>query len=72
MSTGIAKPMFWASARIAVVMPMSWPLTLSRGPPLLPGLIGASVWIRPRSQYPSVTLISRPTALWTQLVTVLA
>ena len=32
--------MFWASARMAVVIPISWPLTFSRGPPLLPGLIG--------------------------------
>ena len=26
-------------------MPTSWPLALTRAPPLLPGLIAASVWI---------------------------
>jgi len=32
-----------ASARIAVLMPMTSPWALSKGPPELPGLIAASV-----------------------------
>ncbi len=43
---GIAKPMFCASGTIAVFMPMTSPHMFSRGPPELPGLIGASVWIK--------------------------
>src|SRR6188472_2738783 len=52
--TGIAKPMpmlpDWPpddepSEAMAELMPMSWPLALTRAPPLLPGLIIAEVWI---------------------------
>ena len=32
---------FWAEAYVAVVMPMTFPSSLSRGPPLLPEEIGA-------------------------------
>ena len=42
---GIANPMFWASARIAVVIPMIVPQRSLKGPPELPGLMAASVWI---------------------------
>ncbi len=40
---------------IAVLMPMTSPRTLSSGPPELPGLMAASVWIT-FCQRPSATL----------------
>ena len=46
MSIGMAKPMPWASPATAVLMPMTLPLGSSSGPPLLPGLIAVSVWMR--------------------------
>ena len=30
---------------MAEVIPISWPLALTRAPPLLPGLIAALIWI---------------------------
>ena len=47
MSMAMAKPMFWASPLVAVLMPTTWPAELTSGPPELPGLMAASVWIRP-------------------------
>ena len=44
-------------------MPISSPLMLSSGPPELPGLMLASVWIRPVSVSPVGMVISRPRAL---------
>ena len=44
MAIGMAKPMPCPCALIAVLMPMTRPLVSSSGPPLLPGLIDASVW----------------------------
>ena len=46
MSIGMAKPMPWLSPATAVLMPMTLPLGSSSGPPLLPGLIAVSVWMR--------------------------
>ena len=46
MLTGIAKPMPWPFGIIAVLMPITSPRMLRRGPPELPGLIGASVWMK--------------------------
>ena len=46
MSIGIAKPMPVESRSTAVLMPMTAPVASSSGPPLLPGLIAASVWMR--------------------------
>src|SRR5206468_936004 len=48
-SMGMAKPMFWAplSVATAVLMPITWPDRLTSGPPELPGLMAASVWIMP-------------------------
>ena len=54
MLIGIAKPMPSASAATAVLMPMTLPPASRSGPPLLPGLIAASVWIRLRIAVPSV------------------
>ena len=44
-STGMAKPMPWAPARMATLTPISSPLMFMSGPPELPGLMLASVWI---------------------------
>ncbi len=54
---------------IAVSIPMTAPLWSASGPPLLPGLIGASVWIRLLS-WPASSVIDRPRALTIPLVTV--
>ena len=54
-----AKPMFWASARMAVLMPTTCPDALTSGPPLLPGLMAASVWIRLSSESPDGAVIDR-------------
>ena len=54
---------------IAVLMPITFPPASSSGPPELPGLIAASVWIRLVSDsFPSVT-IERPLAETIPLVT---
>ena len=53
-SIGIAKPRpmepdspptLVPPVRIAALMPTRWPVMSTSGPPLLPGLIAASVWI---------------------------
>ena len=46
LSMGIANPMPWALGTIAVLMPMTDPPLSTSAPPLLPGLMAASVWIR--------------------------
>jgi hypothetical protein len=49
-STGMAKPIPADAPdpdMIALFTPMSRPALSSNGPPELPGLIGASVWITP-------------------------
>ncbi len=46
MSIGMAKPIPWAVSAWAVVTPTTRPDPSTSGPPLLPGLIAASVWIR--------------------------
>ena len=46
----------------AVTMPTTCPARLSSGPPLLPGLIAASVWISPVSVGPASVPIPRPVA----------
>ena len=74
MLIGTAKPIpmfpsFCAFVMIAVLMPMTSPRTLSSGPPELPGLIAASVWIISLLR-PVDTGNARPTALTTPTVTV--
>ena len=54
LAIGITKPMFDACcwpllAATAVLMPTTSPAALTSGPPELPELIAASVWIRPVS-----------------------
>ena len=51
---GIAKPRPSAFDATAVLMPTTLPAPSRSGPPLLPGLIAASVWIRPSR------VVSRP------------
>src|SRR5205814_7507127 len=43
---GIAKPRPCADWLAAVTTPMTSPDEFTRGPPLLPGLMAASVWMR--------------------------
>ena len=57
--------MFWPGASTSVGMPTSRPSRSTRAPPLLPGLMAASVWISPSSP-PTM----RSTALTTPVVTV--
>ena len=71
MLIGIAKPIPLLFAAIAVLIPMTLPAASRSGPPLLPGLIAASVWMRLVSCWaggPS-TVIVRPLADTIPLVT---
>ena len=43
---GTAKPMPWPAWLMAVLTPMTCPRTSTRGPPLLPKLMDASVWMK--------------------------
>src|ERR1035437_2713361 len=78
MVIGMAKPIPWAVDAWAVVTPMTCPDASTSGPPLLPGLIAASVWIRP-GRPPDAdegglslgTVMSRPSAETIPVVTVL-
>ena len=59
---GTAKlmPADWPTwLTIAVFMPITCPLELSSGPPELPGLIAASVWMIPLIVRPFLALIDR-------------
>ncbi len=71
--TGIANPIPWPGLTTIEFMPIISPLILTRGPPLLPGLIDASVWMSSPAGVttckpglllalitPSVTLLSKP------------
>ena len=68
MLIGMAKPMPWLLPATAVLMPTTLPLASSSGPPLLPGLIAVSVWIR-LSRWPPSTSMLRPSAEMMPLVT---
>ena len=46
LEIGIAKPILLALVVVAVLMPMTSPAALTRGPPELPALMAASVWMR--------------------------
>ena len=70
LSTGMAKPRPWAPARMAVLMPMSSPRIFRSGPPELPGLMGASVWMRPSYFCVGEASIVRSRAETTPVVTV--
>jgi len=73
MSTGTANPTPLDAPEgetIIVFMPISSPAELSSGPPELPGLIEASVWIMLGMETPPAPRILRPRALTMPLVTV--
>ncbi len=63
------KPNPWAPSMIAVFIPITLPLRSINGPPLLPGLIAASVCTNPTINLPVLTSIERSTALTTPTVT---
>src|SRR2546427_772755 len=71
MSIGIAKPIPFEFASMAVLMPTTWPAASRSGPPLLPGLIAASVWIRLVRWTPAWISMLRPVAEMIPVVTVL-
>src|SRR5438094_629676 len=60
---GIAKPMPVRRPRINALMPMTSPSMFTSGPPLLPGLILASVWMKSWS----ITAPSSPGMMWRAL-----
>mmetsp|Transcript_40207 Transcript_40207/g.99655 ORF Transcript_40207/g.99655 Transcript_40207/m.99655 type:complete len:208 (-) Transcript_40207:508-1131(-) len=77
VSTGMAKPMPTlpailpaAGEKIAVFTPISCPRESSSGPPELPGLIAASVWMHPLIGRPPTPSTSRPSAETTPVVSV--
>ena len=62
---------------MAASTPMTWPCALTSGPPELPGLIGASVWMASKNTCGVVPAVwpgwtGRSTALTMPLVTVSA
>ncbi len=70
--TGTAKPMFSEPKLIAVLMPITSPCRLTSGPPELPKLIAASVWMKFSNELvSSLMLIRRCLALTTPTVTLL-
>ena len=79
MLDGIAKPMPTLPAwppelalgdSICELTPITWPSALNSGPPELPGLIAASVWITSSIEKPLGEAISRWSALTTPTVSV--
>ena len=79
MSIGMAKPMPCAVSACVVVTPITRPVSSTSGPPLLPALIAASVWIMPlmarlppELELPLATVISRPSAETMPELTLLA
>ena len=75
VATGTAKPtpaLEPLVLKMAVVTPMSRPWESSSGPPELPGLIEASVWITSSMTVPATLWISRPSALITPVLSELS
>ena len=73
VSTGIAKPtplLEPDSLAIWELIPITWPVASSSGPPELPGLIAASVWTTPEIVWPLGDWMSRPRAETTPEVSV--
>src|SRR5271170_7545910 len=63
MLIGMAKQIPWAEWMIAVLIPITRPRLSSNGPPLLPGLSAASVWITLSTKCPVILRKVRPRAL---------
>mmetsp|Transcript_28635 Transcript_28635/g.72866 ORF Transcript_28635/g.72866 Transcript_28635/m.72866 type:complete len:298 (-) Transcript_28635:467-1360(-) len=73
VSAGMANPtptLVPVLVKMAVLMPTSAPELSSSGPPLLPGLMAASVWMPPGMDDPTSDLISRLSPLTTPVVSV--
>jgi hypothetical protein len=66
----IAKQMPCAQPAMAVLMPITLPFASTRGPPELPGLSGASVWMTLSISRPERPRKLRPRALTIPAVTV--
>jgi len=66
----VAKQMPWANGMMAVLTPITSPCELTSGPPELPGLSAASVWITSSISRPVTDRRLRPSALTTPVVTV--
>jgi hypothetical protein len=70
VSMPIAKQIPCAAPIIAVLMPTTLPLPSTNGPPELPGLSGASVWMTLSISLPDGLRRLRPSALTMPAVTV--
>ena len=70
MSIATAKQIACAPRMIAVLTPITSPRELSSGPPELPGLSAASVWITSGISRPVLARMLRPSALTMPAVTV--
>jgi len=70
MLMGMAKHNPCAGCTTAVLMPMTPPRASTSGPPLLPGLSAASVWMTLSTRWPVMLRRLRPRALTTPAVTV--
>ena len=73
VETGTAKPMPMFPplvVKIEVLMPMISPEVFSSGPPELPGLIAASVWITLSIRSPDSDRMVRPSELMIPVVSV--
>src|SRR2546428_9722147 len=70
VSIAVAKQMPCAGRIIAVFTPMTSPREFTSGPPELPGLSAASVWITSSIKRPDCARSERPSALTTPAVTV--
>ena len=70
MSIATAKQIACAPRMIAVLTPITSPREFSSGPPELPGLSAASVWITSGISRPVLARMLRPSALTMPAVTV--
>ena len=52
-------PLLPGAEAMAELMPMTWPFPSTSGPPELPGLIAASVWMAPMSSPPAAAGLAR-------------
>jgi hypothetical protein len=67
-----AKQIPWAGRIMAVFTPITSPRVFTSGPPELPGLRAASVWMTSSINRPDCERSDRPSALTTPAVTVVS
>ena len=67
---GLAAELERFGDSICELTPITWPAALNSGPPELPGLIAASVWMTSSIEKPLGEEISRCSALTTPVVSV--